>query len=209
LQFQVCSSQQSLIPTRNETALTRSLQVVLPRFMPCHSTTTLISACFLYIVGIFRLCYHNRDDFDALQGLSLFQAFILTGTKIRWNDILGSLQDHLAINIWASITASAIMHAIFRWLAPGVYATLVESARKRRQEYKSKQLQRDVEDGPREVKCFEVGVNEEMPLTGRGLFRMRGEAYIEISNYSEHAVTAMGPTRGYDIDDVDNEADLR
>jgi len=97
-------------------------------------------------------------------------AFIVTVATMRWKCILASLQNSLVINIWAGVVASAFFHPIFRRVAPGYYAALVEGNRRQMEEAKRKQLQRDVEGvvpgGPRDITSLEVELDEETPLTG-------------------------------------------
>ena len=122
----VCSSQESSISNCNCTD--RSTQLFFPHFILFPSTTTLISACFLFIAGISTLCYHNRDDIYQMQLIT--GAVIVTVATIRWKCILPSLQNLLAINIWAAAVVSAVFHPIFRWVVPGHYATIIESSRR-------------------------------------------------------------------------------
>jgi hypothetical protein len=120
-----------------------------------------------------------------------------------WKDVLGSLQTTLAIILLMMVTLSAIMHLTYRWVAPDYYAMRLQRARVQRQKYQNKllqRLQRDVEGAEIEVTSFEVGVNDETPLTGRGFARMRDGAYVEIPEYSAQAVRETGPETAVVVD---------
>jgi hypothetical protein len=146
----------------------RRTQLFFPHFILFPSTTTLISACYFFVVGISMLCYHNRDDI--WQDKVVTGAFIVTIATIRWKCVLPSLQNLLAINIWSGVAGSAFCHLILRWIAPGYYAAIVESNKMQAEEAKRKELQRDVEGEvpgePRVVTSLEGEQNEETPLTG-------------------------------------------
>lgn len=107
---------------------------------------------------------------------------MITIFSIDWHRILVSLQMFLPMAIWICTTLTAFIHPIFRLIAPGLYAVVVEISRKQKEEYlrkeeeaRKKRLQGDAERGistpsePREPPRFEVEVDEDTPLTGEGL----------------------------------------
>ena len=167
---------------------------MFPYLILCPSTLTLIGACIVFVTGLTKLLYLNRDDIWHIDLIPI--TLFLTITSIDWHRILVSLQIYLPLSIWIAVSMSALVHPIFRWVAPGTYRRLVEAREARMAEWaremeeeRKKRLQSDPEGGilgePREATAFEVGVNDETPLTGSSFTRMQDGPYVGIPGYAE------------------------
>lgn len=97
----------------------------MPHFMACPSTITLIAATILFLTGIIRLNYHNRDD--VLLPHFIMRTFAPILELIEWKRFFASLQTSAPIIIWSYSTISALFHPIFRWAFPDYYAALVRA----------------------------------------------------------------------------------
>lgn len=168
----------------------------MPHFMACPSTTTYIAAVILFLTGIVKLNYHNRNDVW-LPYFMLF-TFSMTLAGIKWKRFDASLQTFAPIYIWTASTWSALVHPIARWALPGCYRRAVEGreARKKEREMaeeeaRRKKRQGDLERGepqigePGELANSRVRIDEDTPLTGNGFIRMNNRVYVEIPGYSE------------------------
>ena len=125
--------------------------------------------------------------------------WIMTIINVKWNHILASLQNFLALNIWMGVTMSAIIHPIWRLNFPRSYARYAERKRQQSEEAKRKRLQRNAEGGaaevPGHITDLEVGLNEQTPILGREFSRMGDGAYVEIPGYSEDTAESEQETR--------------
>lgn len=97
----------------------------MPHFMACRSTITLIAATILFLTGIIRLNYYNRDD--VLLPFVIIWTFVSITESIDWKRFFASLQMSAPIIICSNSTSSALFHPIFRWAFPGYYAELVQA----------------------------------------------------------------------------------
>ena len=138
----------------------------MPHFMAYPSTTTVIAAIILFLNGIIRLNYHNRND--AMLRLSIVNMVIAIIKSIRCTRFFASLQERAPNIIWSKSVLSALSHPIFRWAFPDFNATLVRSVHSMCEGFK----RGGQPEEPREVAEFGVGVDEDTPLMGRGFSRM-------------------------------------
>lgn len=90
----------------------------MPHFMACPSTTTFITAVILFLTGIIRLNYHNRNN--AWLPIFMISMFSSTAPLIEWKRFFASLQMLAPIRLWVS-RRLAVLHPIFRWALPGWY----------------------------------------------------------------------------------------
>jgi len=109
---------------------------IIPYVLLCPSTPTLISSSILFIYGITKLNYLNRDDV----WLTDMIPFILMATfmSIDWKRILVSVQIYMPIFIWIGSATSALLHPLFRCVAPGTYRKVVVRREAQREEYRRK-----------------------------------------------------------------------
>lgn len=97
----------------------------MPHFIACPSAITLIAATILFVTGIIRVNYHNRDDV-LLPFLIMWTVDSITDS-IEWKRFFASLQMSAPIIIWSNSYFSALFHLIFRWAFPGYYTWLVHA----------------------------------------------------------------------------------
>jgi hypothetical protein len=73
----------------------------MPHFMACPSTTTYIAAVILFLTGIIRLNYHNRND--VWLPYFMLYTFSMTLAGIKWKRFFATLQTFALINIWTAL----------------------------------------------------------------------------------------------------------
>jgi hypothetical protein len=98
----------------------------MPHFMAYPLTTTVIAAIILFLTGIIRLNYHNRDN-AMLLPVYIIPTFVTIINQIEWKRFFTSLQERAPLQIWLSSVMSALFHPIFRWAFPDFNAMLVRS----------------------------------------------------------------------------------
>lgn len=171
---------------------------VLPYFILCPSTFTVVMCTIIFLAGIIKLQFLNWDD---IWQADMMFMMAVTGTliQIHWHRILMSIQVFLPINIWMASLLSAIIHPVWRKLFPGHYALCAEIQRKSSEEWARKAAERkrrregvDLEDGRVENGNYlpeeaprDDGINESTPLTGRGFLRMDDGAYVGLPDSTD------------------------
>lgn len=158
----------------------RKSKAILPYLILCPSTLTLISSCIIFVWGMAKLNYLNRDDVWLEDAIPF--VFFSTVFSMEWKRIFVSLQMYLPISIWIASAVSAAFHPFFRCAFPGTYrkakeakAAQREEARRKWEERRAKKRQGDAEAGTLGEQS-EVGrlggvvggVTEESPLMGTG-----------------------------------------
>lgn len=96
------------------------LEAIMPHFMACPSNTTFIAAIIIFLTGIIRPNYHNRDD-SWLQPIAMNLMFSSTVAMIEWKRFFTSLQILAPMTIWVYSMLSTLVHPILRWAVPGYY----------------------------------------------------------------------------------------
>jgi hypothetical protein len=153
-----------------------AFQYIIPNFMLCPTTSTLIGLCIAFLLGIIRLNYFMRDAPFIMFPWGIW----MTIMNIEWSkgNFLVYFQMFLPINIWIVATLGVLFHPFFLWIMPVRYGRWVEDKKKRREEREVARIKRKIGD-------IEVGqppgeVNEEASLlTGRGFTRNTDGAYVE------------------------------
>jgi hypothetical protein len=92
--------------------------------MAYPSTTTLIAAIILFLIGIIRLNYHTWDS--ALWPLLIMGMVSPIIRTMEWKRFFASLQIHAPSHIWANSVVSAISNPILRWAFPRFYIRFAE-----------------------------------------------------------------------------------
>jgi hypothetical protein len=165
------------------------LTSLLPYFILCPSTFTIIMSTIIFFTGIIRLQYLNHADIWQ-SPMMFFGVFNATIVGTNWHRVLMSIQISLPINIWVASIMSALLHPVWRWALPGHYAKCAEIQRAQREEWARKRRERKRRREGRDLESGVLGegegsaglneVDESTPLTGRGFVRMRDGAYVEL-----------------------------
>lgn len=165
---------------------------VLPYFILCPSTFTVILCTIIFFPSIIKLQFLNRDDIwqSDMMFFMVFSGTIFPIVDARGHRILMLIQILLPINIWTGSFFSAVVHPAWRFWFPGNYALCAEIKRKQREEWAKKagegrrraagdDLEGGMVENGTERAVVDEGINENTPLTGQGFARMDDGPHVE------------------------------
>ncbi|KAH7389241.1 hypothetical protein BKA64DRAFT_725843 [Cadophora sp. MPI-SDFR-AT-0126] len=154
------------------------LRYLIPYFMLCPSTITLIGVCATFVACLIKWRPLRLDSPIELMPFPIIGLFL----SIEWTRILESIQMMLPITIWSCYFVRALLDPLYKLAMPVTYARQVElkkEARRLAKERWNKGMVGDIEAGDLRH------VNEQTPLNGACFAGDGNGGYVEIPHNDE------------------------